>query len=139
MDLTGPSHLGVFHPPLRGSFPHRLVLKCSRPGLTRQLSIARLLFLLISVGDGLFGQAQQRLILPIDASVFVLPPPFCSHAELFEAAGIQSLSASAALPLPLACSLFLRWPKYFPFSKGELVFILRWAFVRCVSSQRVQA
>lgn len=99
-------------------FFHRLVLKCSLSELTHHLSIVQLLFLLSSVCDSLFGKAKQRFILPIDASVFVLPPPFCSDAELFEAKGIQSLSASAALPLPLACSLFLRWPKYFRSQKG---------------------
>lgn len=99
-------------------FFHHLILKCSLSELTHHLSIVQPLFLLISVCDSLFGKAKQRLILCIDAPVFVLPPLFCSDAELFEAEGIQSLSASAALPLPLACSLFLRWPKYFRSQKG---------------------
>lgn len=103
----------------RASFFHPRVLKCSPSELTQQLSIVQHLFLLISARDSLFGKATQRFILPIDASVFVLPPPFCSDAELFEAAGIQPLSTSAALPLPLACSLFLRWPKYFRSQKGN--------------------
>lgn len=99
-------------------FLHHLVLKRSLSELTHHLSIVQLLFLLISACDSLFGKAKQRSILRIGASVFVLPPPFCSDAELFGAEGIQSLSASAALPLPLACSLFLRWPKYFRSQKG---------------------
>lgn len=101
-----------------GFFFLHLVLKCSLSELTHHLSIMQLLFLLISVCDSLFGKAKQRFILRIGASVFVLPPPFCSNAELCEAEGIQTLSASAALPLPLACFLFLCWPKYFRSQKG---------------------
>lgn len=53
-----------------------------------------------------FARRNKGGILDIDASVFVLPSSFCSDAELSGTEGIQTLSASITLPLPLACSLF---------------------------------
>lgn len=39
-----------------------------------------------------FARAKQRLILDIDASVFVLLSSFCSDAEVSGTEGIQTLS-----------------------------------------------
>ncbi len=94
-----------------------------------------------SICYNLFCKAKQRPILDIDASVFVLPSSFCSDAEVSGTEGIQTLSASITLPFPSAYSLFspIMQAQLFSRSKGELVFILRFAFARRVSSQRVQA
>lgn len=111
-------------------------------GLTHHLCVLqRCLFLFKSICYSLFCKAKQRLILDIDASVFVLLSSFCSDAELSRTAGIQTLSASITLPLPLARSLFcsIMEAQLFQRSKGELLFILRFAFARRVSSRRVQA
>lgn len=94
-----------------------------------------------SVCYDLFCKAKQKLILDIDASVFVLLASFCSDAEVSGTKGIQTLSASITLSFPLAYSLFstIMQAQLFSRSKGELVFILRFALARRVSSQRVQA
>lgn len=85
-------------------------------------------------------KAQQRLILDIDTSMFVLLSSFGSNAGVCGAEGIQTLSASITLPFPSAYSPFSRimQAQLFSPSKGELVIILRFAFARRVSSQRVQ-
>lgn len=85
-------------------------------------------------------KAQQRLILDIDTSMFVLLSSFGSNAGVCGAEGIQTLSASITLPFPSAYSPFSRimQAQLFSPSKGELVFILRFAFARRGSSQRVQ-
>lgn len=94
-----------------------------------------------SICSAVFCKAQQRPILDIDTSVFVLLSSFCSNAEVSETEGIHTLSTSIILLFPLAYSPLskIMQAQLFSPSKGELVFILRFAFVRHVSSQRVQA
>lgn len=86
-------------------------------------------------------EAKQRLILDIDAPVFVLLSSFCPDAEVFGTEGNQTLSTSITLPFPSAYYPFSRimQAQFLLRSKGELVFILRFAFAGRVSSQRVQA
>lgn len=59
--------------------------------------------------------AGQRLILDIDASVFVLLSPFCSDAEVYGTEGIQTLSAS----LPFGLLSFL------PNNAGPIIFAVK--------------
>lgn len=49
-------------------------------------------------------EAKQRLILDIDALMFVLLSSFCPDAEVFGTEGNQTLSTSITLPFPSAYS-----------------------------------